>query len=198
MGIVIFDISTSLDGYITAAHQTAEVPMGPGGDVVHDWAFGNDEANAAYLRTAGASTGAVICGRTTYDTSLPWWEANGPTGEQRKPVVVVTHSVPADVPADSVYRFVTDGPQAALDAARAAAGDADVTIMGGAEVGRQFLSAGLVDELSLHVAPVVFGGGTRLFGEAEDHLRLTLADCLATPTAVHLRYRVQAVDADRA
>lgn len=190
MGIVIFDISTSLDGYITAAHQTTEVPMGPGGDAVHDWAFGNDEANAEYLRTAGASTGAVICGRTTYDTSLPWWEANGPTGEQRKPVIVLTHSVPADVPAGSVYRFVTDGPKAALDAAREAAGDADVTIMGGADVGRQFLSAGLVDELSLHVAPVLFGGGTRLFGDLEDHLKLTLADCLATPTAVHLRYRL--------
>lgn len=190
MGIVIFDISTSLDGYITAANQTAEVPMGPGGDAVHDWAFGNDEANAAYLRTAGASTGAVICGRTTYTTSLPWWQATGPTGEQRKPVIVLTHTVPADVPADSVYRFVTDGPQAALDAAREAAGNADVTIMGGADIGRQFLAAGLVDELSLHVAPVVFGGGTRLFGDQPEHLTLTLLGCVPTPTAVHLRYRV--------
>lgn len=190
MGIVIFDISTSLDGYITAAHQTAEVPMGPGGDAVHDWAFGNDDVNAEYLRTAGASTGAVICGRTTYDTSLPWWGADGPTGEQRKPVVVVTHSVPADAPANGVYRFVADGPQAALDAARQAAGDADVTIMGGADVGRQFLSAGLVDELSLHVAPLLFGGGTRLFGDLEDHVKLTLVECIATPTAVHLRYKV--------
>ena len=190
MGIVIFDISTSLDGYITAANQTAEVPMGPGGDAVHDWAFGNDEANAEYLRTAGASTGAVICGRTTYDTSLPWWGADGPTGEQRKPVIVITHAVPTDAPAGGVYRFVTGGPQAALDAAREAAGDADVTIMGGAEVGRQFLSAGLVDELSLHVAPLLFGGGTRLFGDLESHVKLTLVDCLATPTAIHLRYRV--------
>lgn len=192
MGIVIFDISTSLDGYITAAHQTTEVPMGPGGDAVHDWAFGNDEANAEYLRTAGASTGAVICGRTTYDTSLPWWGPDGPTGEQRKPVAVLTHSIPADVPANSVYRFVTDGPQAALAAARQAAGDADVTIMGGAEVGRQFLSAGLVDQLSLHVAPLLFGDGTPLFGDQAAHVRLTLLDCVPTPTAVHLRYRVGA------
>jgi dihydrofolate reductase len=189
MGIVIFDISTSLDGYITAAHQTAEIPMGPGGDAVHDWAFGNDEANAEYLRTAGASTGAVICGRTTYDTSLPWWGANGPTGDQRKPVVVVTHRVPTEVSADSVYRFVTEGPEAALHVARQAAGDADVTIMGGADVGRQFLSAGLVDELSLHIAPLLFGRGTRLFGDLEDHVKLTLVDCVVTPPAIHLRYR---------
>ncbi|MCA0294454.1 MAG: dihydrofolate reductase family protein [Actinobacteria bacterium] len=189
MGIVIFDISTSLDGYITAAHQTAEVPMGPGGDAVHDWAFGSDEANATYLQTAGASTGAVICGRTTYDTSLPWWEANGPTGEQRKPVIVLTHRAPADAPSGGVYTFVTGGLQAALDAAREAAGDADVTIMGGADIGRQFLTAGVVDELSLHVAPLLFGGGTRLFGDLTDHVKLTLVDCLPTPTAIHLRYR---------
>lgn len=132
----------------------------------------------------------MICGRTTYDTSLPWWGADGPTGEQRKPVIVITHAVPTDAPAGGVYRFVTEGPQAALDAAREAAGDADVTIMGGAEVGRQFLSAGLVDELSLHVAPLLFGGGTHLFGDLESHVKLTLVDGLATPTAVHLRYRV--------
>ena len=89
MGIVIFDISTSLDGFITAAPHSTAAPMGPGGEVLHDWAFGG-EGEGEYVSEAGASTGAIICGRTTYDHSLPWWGADGPTGAQRKPVIVLT------------------------------------------------------------------------------------------------------------
>jgi dihydrofolate reductase len=190
MGTVIFDISMSLDGFITAASQSAETPMGPGGDAVHEWAFGEDPVNAEYMRRAGASTGAVICGRRTYDTSLPWWEGNGPTGEQRKPVIVVTHTEPSDKPTDGVYTFITGGVAAALTEARAVAGDGDVTIMGGADIGRQYLDAGLVDELSIHVAPVIFGAGTRLFGEVDAHLPLALSEAVSTPAAVHLRYHL--------
>jgi len=98
MTTVIFDISMSLDGYITAAHQTAAEPMGEGGEMLHQWAFGDDPANRELLASTMAGLGAVIAGRRTYDHSLPWWGADGPTGLARLPVVVVTHQAPARAP----------------------------------------------------------------------------------------------------
>jgi dihydrofolate reductase len=88
MGKTVFDISMSLDGFITASGQTAEAPMGDGGEHLHDWAFGADETNRRFLERAGEALGAVICGRRTYDHSLPWWGADGPTGLARRPVFV--------------------------------------------------------------------------------------------------------------
>jgi dihydrofolate reductase len=90
-----------------------------------------------------------------------------------------------------VYRFVTDGIEKALERARAAAGDKDVTIMGGADLGRQYLAAGLADEISIHLVPVLFGTGTRMFESLHNgHIRLEPMDVLATPTATHLGYRI--------
>ena len=188
---VYFDISISLDGYVTASGQTREEPMGPGGDRLVAWAFGEDERDRQILADGVRATGAVIAGRRTYNTSLPWWGADGPTGEARVPVFVVTHAPPADAPAGGVYTSVTDGIEAALAQARTAAGDKHVTVMGGADTGRQYLRAGLIDELSIHLVPVLLGGGTRIFEHiAEQHIQLERVAVTDTPAPTHLRLRV--------
>jgi len=107
MSKVYFDISMSLDGFITASGITADEPMGQDGERLHDWAFGSDPVNRDYLQRSVAQTGAVITGRVTYDASLPWWGADGPTGPARRPVFVVTHSEPSTSPEGGVYTFVT-------------------------------------------------------------------------------------------
>ncbi|ADD43233.1 dihydrofolate reductase family protein [Stackebrandtia nassauensis] len=192
MNTVIFDISMSLDGYISAANRTADEPNGEGSHVLHDWVFADgDPANEALVASGWDNIGAVIAGRATYDLSVPYWQADGPSGPARRPVIVVTHNAPRHSPEDGVYEFVTDGIEAALARATAVAGNGDVTVMGGAALGRQFIEAGLLDEISLHVAPVLFGDGTRLFETMKiDHTRLQVRDVINTPAATHLRYRV--------
>jgi dihydrofolate reductase len=189
MSTVVFDTSMSLDGYMTAAGRTAEEPMGPGGQRLVAWASDTD-----YLERSIASLGAVIAGRTTYDTSVPWWGSDGPSGPARRPVFVVTHHVPEHSPDGGVYRFVTDGIESALRQAREAAGDKIVVVMGGADLGRQYLAAGLVDEISIHLVPVLFGSGTPMFQPLDlGHLHLELVETIESPDAVHLRYRIGAV-----
>jgi dihydrofolate reductase len=191
MGKVTFDISMSLDGFMTAAEQRPDKPMGDGGQRLVDWAFGNDERDRAILTDGIASIGAVIAGRRTYETSVPWWGADGPTGPARVPVFVLCHKAPEEVPVGGVYAFVTEGIERALDQAREAAGDKDVTVMGGAETGQQYLRAGLVDELSIHLVPVLFGAGTRMFeGLGDQHLQLENRGSLQTPSATHLRFGI--------
>jgi len=188
---VFFDISMSLDGYITASGQTADEPLGTGGDQLVAWAFGEDERDRRVLTEGVAGTGAVIAGRRTYDTSVPWWGADGPTGDARVPVFVVTHAPPAGAPERGVYTFVTGGIVPALEHARAAAGDKDVTVMGGADVGQQYLRAGLIDELSIHLAPILLGAGTRMFEHiGERHIKLEQTAIASTAAATHLRMRV--------
>ena len=191
MSKVTFDISLSLDGFMTAANQRPEEPMGDGGMRLVEWAFGDDERDRAVLADGIASIGAVIAGRRTYDDSVPWWGADGPTGPARVPVFVVSHSVPDETPDGGVYTFVTGGIESALDQARARAGDKDVTVMGGARTGQQFLAAGLVDEVSLHVVPVLLGAGTRMFENLGDaQITLEPLATIQTPWATHLRLRV--------
>ncbi len=191
MGRVVFDTSMSLDGFMTAANQTAEEPLGEGGERLHEWAFNEDEASRAYIQGLVAGGGAVICGRTTYDHSLPWWGADGPTGPVRTPLFVVTHEAPATSPEGGVYTFVTDGIESALEQAQAVAGDKSVSVMGGATLGQQFIAAGLLDEIQIHLVPVLFGGGTRMFENLGDgQLQLEPLEVIDTPLATHLRYRV--------
>jgi dihydrofolate reductase len=190
MGNVIFDTSMSLDGFMTAAGRTAQEPLGAGGERLHEWVTGGDERSRRLLEDAVDALGAVICGRTTYDDSTPWWGPDGPTGDARRPVFVVTHAPPTDSPPDGVYVFV-DGIRAALEQAQAAAGAKDVTIMGGADLGQQFLAAGLVDQISIHLVPVLFGAGTRMFERlGADHVGLEPIEVIDTPAATHLRFRV--------
>jgi dihydrofolate reductase len=191
MGKVVFDTSMSLDGFMTAANQTAEEPMGEGGLRLMDWVLGGDERNSALLEGWVSGLGASIAGRRTYDTSVQWWGEDGPSGAPRRPLFVVTHEAPPTSPNDEVYRFVTDGIESALEQAQAAAGEKDVTIMGGANLGRQYIAAGLVDEIQIHLAPVLFGSGTRMFGElGEGHLNLEPIETIETPASTHLRFRI--------
>lgn len=133
---VIFDISMSLDEFVTAAGVRPEEPLGNGGQRLHEWAFGEDERNRELLAEAVNFVGAVIAGRRTYDLSIPWWGADGPAGPARVPVFVVTHAEPEEVPEGGVYTFVTDGIESALEEAKAVAGEKAVAVMGGAELGR--------------------------------------------------------------
>jgi dihydrofolate reductase len=191
MGKVIFDTSMSLDGFMAAANVRPEEPMGDGGERLHDWAMGGDDRGSELLAGAVATLGAVVAGRRTYDLSLPWWGAGGPTGPARRPVFVVTHAAPAESPDGGVYSFVTDGVERAVERAKAAAGDRDVAVMGGASIGQQCIRAGLVDEIQVHLVPVLFGGGIRMFEHLGDgHLPLEATEVVQSASATHLRFRI--------
>ncbi|HEY7268483.1 MAG TPA: dihydrofolate reductase family protein [Dehalococcoidia bacterium] len=192
MSKVIFDISMSLDGFMTAANRRPEEPVGDGGQQLTAWAMSDgDAAGRKVLEEGIASIGAALAGRETYDTSLPWWGADGPTGPERRPLFVVTHSAPAKSPEGGVYTFVTDGIESALKQAKAVSGDKDVCVMGGASIGQQYIAAGLVDEISIHLIPVLFKSGTRMFEHlGGEHTQLELLEAVETPLATHLRYRV--------
>jgi dihydrofolate reductase len=191
MGKVIVDVSMSLDGFMTASGQTAEEPMGEGGLRLMEWAMGPDERGRELLEGWVSGLGASIAGRTTYDTSLEWWGADGPSGSDRRPVFVVTHTAPEESPENGVYTFVTEGIEHALDQAQAVAGERDVTVMGGANLTGQYLAAGLVDEIQVHIVPVLFGRGTRMFEDiGADHLSLAPTEVVETTDALHVRYRI--------
>jgi dihydrofolate reductase len=188
MGIVIYDKSMSLDGFMAGANVRLEAGLGDDGERLHDWAF-QDEYGKETLEREIARLGAVICGRRTYDMSIQYWGADGPTGSARVPLFVLSHSLPDDVPEDAVYTFV-DTAETALARARETAGDRNISVMG-AEVGRQYLRGGVVDEISVHLVPVLFGSGTRMFEDVVDeHVTLELVELGESPHAVHLRYRV--------
>ena len=113
MGTVILDTSISLDGFMTADNRTPEVPLGAGGEVLTQWAM-DDEVGAELLGQWVGNLGGSIAGRVTYDTSLPWWGPNGPSGDARRPLFVVTHEAPQDTLENGVYSFVTNGIKSAL------------------------------------------------------------------------------------
>jgi dihydrofolate reductase len=191
MGRVIFQTSMSLDGFMTGADQTAEEPLGTDGERLHEWAFSSDPPDREYAERAMGHGGATIAGRVTYDHSLPWWGADGPSGSQRVPVFVVTHQAPAESPENGVYTFVTDGIGSALKQAQETAGEQDVVIVGGAKLGRECIAAGLVDEIQIHLIPVLFGSGTRMFEDMDiDHLWLEPIEVFDRPLATHVRYRI--------
>ena len=188
MSKVLFDISISIDGFITGADQATEGPLGRGGERLHEWAF-NYESGKKLLSEAVGDAGAIITGRRTYDDSLPYCGADGPTGSERLPTIVLTHEPPESSPEGGVYTFV-DGTEAAVEQAKAAAGGKTVAIGGGADSGWQFIRDGLVDEISFHIVPIVLGGGTRMFGELAEPLSLEQIDSIATDDATHVRYRL--------
>jgi dihydrofolate reductase len=191
MGKVIFDMSMSLDGFVRATGATPQEPLGKGGERLHEWAMGGDTAGGELLAAAVSEAGAYICGRRTYDDSVAYWGADGPTGSARVPLFVVTHRAPEDVPEGGVYTFVTDGIESALRQAREVAGGKHVYVMGGPDIGRQFIAAGLVDQIGVHLVPALFGGGLRLFDHiGDDHIQLEVASVVNTPLATHLLYRI--------
>jgi dihydrofolate reductase len=185
---VIFNMSMSLDGFVRAANPTADEPLGLGGERLHEWYFGSDPANQQFAGRMIDSIGAVICGRTTYDTSA--WGADGPTGPRRLPVFVLTHRMPGSSLENGVYSFIIGGVAEAVRAARAAAQGKDVSVMGGPDVGGQAIAAGVVDEIVVSVVPVLFGDGLRMFASLPRHIRLERISMIDTKDATHIGYRI--------
>jgi dihydrofolate reductase len=191
MGMTYANLSMSLDGFIAGPNVRVGNGMGDRGDDLHDWIFaGKSEAEAtAFLEEQFTSVGAVLMGRTMLDVGIEPW---GDEPAFHAPVFVVTHR-PAETiskAGGTTYTFVTDGPDAALRLAREAAGDKDIRIEGGAAIVREYLHAGVIDELRLHVVPILLGGGVRLFTEAEDRSIGLAAGGEVDDTGVtHLRLR---------
>jgi dihydrofolate reductase len=189
MGKVIAEISMSVDGVVAGPDTSTEHRLGKDGDLLHEWMFGSTDADAAVGAALFEGTGAFVLGRSMFDMGVDPW---GEDGTFKKPCFVVTHR-PAEplVKGPTTFTFVTDGPESALRQAKAAAGDENVVVMGGGTTMRQFLRAGLVDELRLHVVPLLFGSGVRLFdAETGEHVKLERTAVHETPNATHLTFRV--------
>ena len=191
MSKVTVNISMSLDGFITGPNEGVENPLGNGGERLHDWMFdAKTDADAEVVAEVYASTGAILMGRRMFDEGVEPWGDPPPFG---MPVFVLTHEArePQPMQGGTTYTFVTDGIEAGLDRARAAAGGKNVGIWGGANIVRQYLKAGLVDEMQIHVAPVLLGGGVRLFEDlGPDPIELKKTRCIETPGATHFRFGV--------
>jgi dihydrofolate reductase len=193
MGKVLMEITMSLDGFTAGPGVSAEEPMGRGGEALHEWMFAGKSATdiEAFQMTLFGGVGAVIMGRRMVDLGI------GPWGEEppyHAPCFVVTHR-----PAETIvkkggtsYIFVSEGIEAAMAQAKAAAGEQDVMVNGGADVDRQYLNAGLIDEIRLHLAPILLGAGTPLFTGVRPELRLVPTQATNSPLATHLTYQVDA------
>ena len=193
MGKVLMEITMSLDGYTTGPDVSGEAPLGLGGERLHEWMFaGKSAADTERSETEHFSTiGAVILGRRMADLGI------GPWGEEptfHAPCFVVTHRPGETIvkKGGTSYVFVTEGIDAALAQAQAAAGAQDVMVIGGADIDRQFLNAGLIGEIRLHVAPILLGGGSPLFSGVRPDLRLVPSQATTSSLATHLTYQVDA------
>ena len=182
-------MSMSLDGFVTGPGDSRENPFGKGAESLHDWFWKNPSPRASeLLQEAIGNCGAVIMGRTSFEKNEGdgGWGDGGPLGDT--PVFVVTHKAPTtEYP--SVYRFVTDGVESAIRQAKAAAGGKDVGLHG-ATMPQQALALGLLDEIHVHVVPLLIGGGTRLFDLFDGPIHLEPIATETTPGATHLSYRV--------
>ncbi len=200
-GRVVADITITADGYVAGPNQSEERPFGQDGgdgwgDKLHAWMFDNPQENQAEVQQL-AAPGAVIMGRNMYGPVRGDWDRqwNGWWGDNppfHAPVYILTHHTrdPQPMAGGTTYHFITDGIQAALKQAREAAGDSDISILGGADTINQYLTAGLVDELRLHIVPLTLGAGARLF-EGVPPLTLEQVHSRAATAVTHVTYRVQ-------
>jgi dihydrofolate reductase len=209
MSSVKSHISISLDGFVAGRNQSVENPIGEGGMRLHEWAFATDSWREQHGQEGGARSpdsevadevvegvGAYIMGRKMFgggdgpwdETWTGWWGEDPPF---HTPVFVLTHHErePLPLQGGTTFTFVTGGIESALEQARAAAGDGDVMIAGGASAVQQYLAAGLLDELYLHVVPVLLGAGERLLEGVGDP-KLEPVKVVASPAATHVKYRV--------
>jgi dihydrofolate reductase len=211
MSKVRVQISVSLDGYAAGPNESHENPLGEGGEQLHDWMValkawreshgmegGEVNASTPVVEESVSDVGAEIMGRGKFgppeggpwgdDPWRGWWGDDPPF---HKPVFVLTHHEREPLTlSDTTFTFVTDGIESALAQAKEAAGDEDVLLGGGADSINQYLAAGLVDEIELHVAPVLLGGGKRIFAGAGPDLRLEELRAVEGPGVAHLKYRV--------
>lgn len=191
MNKVVFDISMSLDGFVTGPNRRLQAEMGDGGEKLHDWAFGEDKKGVELLKKGVSSLGAMIVGRRMYDDSILYWGADGPTGPARRPTIVVTHAIPKEVPENGVYTFITEGIESALKKAQEIAGDKTVAIGGGADIAQQYIKAGLVDEIIIRLVPILFGDGLRLFEHlGDEQIQLETIEVIQSSAATHIRFRI--------
>jgi dihydrofolate reductase len=211
MSEVRVHISVSVDGYVAGPNQSLENPLGEGGEGLHDWLValkawrerhglegGEVNASTPVVEESVANVGAEIMGRGKFgggpgpwgdDLWIGWWGEEPPF---HMPVFVLTHHEREPLTlSDTTFTFVTEGIESALDQARRAAAGKDVFIGGGAVVINQYLAAGLVDELELHIVPLVLGGGARIFDGLGPDLRLEQVRAIEGPGVTHLKYRVR-------
>jgi dihydrofolate reductase len=209
MNSISCQISTSLDGFVAGPNQSLENPIGEGGMRLHRWAFntaswrrqqglegGELGADSEVVDEVVRDVGAYIMGRKMFGGGegpwdpawTGWWGEDPP---YHAPVFVLTHHPrdPVVMQGGTTFTFLTDGPESALERARAAAGEKDVAIAGGASTVRQYLRAGLLDELYLHIVPVILGGGERLLEDVGDP-NLQPASVIDSPAVTHVKYRV--------
>jgi len=203
-------ISVSLDGYVAGPNQSHDNPLGEGGEGLHEWVIslaawkekhgqegGEVNASSEIVEEEKSNVGAEIMGRGMFgppeggpwgdDPWQGWWGEDPPF---HMPVYVITHHEREPLTlTDTTFTFVTDGIESALAQAREAAGDQDVFISGGGETINEYLAAGLVDEVEVHVVPIVLGGGSRLFDGVGD-LKLEQLRAVEAPGVAHLTYRV--------
>jgi dihydrofolate reductase len=211
MGRLRFQVSVSLDGYMAGPNQSVENPLGVGGESLHEWMFGLEawrkiegleggtvNASTPVVEGMFTNVGATLMGRNMFGggpgpwrDDPPWKGWWGDDPPYHMPVFVLTHHprVALEMEGGTTFFFVTDGIVAALDQARAAASGKDVLIGGGASVLQQFLSAGLVDEFELSIAPILLGAGERLLEHLGD-LKLEQIRSTPAPGVTHLKYRV--------
>jgi dihydrofolate reductase len=211
MSKVRVHIAISADGYVAGPNQSEENPLGEGGESIHDWMLelrawrephghegGEVNESSQILEESLDNVGAEIMGRGKFGPAGggPWpddpW--NGWWGEDppfHKPVFVLTHHEREPLTlSDTTFTFVTDGIEAALEQAKEAADGKDVYIGGGAEIINEYLAAGLVDEIEVHVSPLILGGGERLFDGVGPNLKLEQLRAVEAPGVAHLKYRV--------
>ena len=212
MGKLKAIITMSLDGYVAGPDQSEENPLGVGGEELHEWVFplkvwreshgdegGEVTASSPVVEGWSENVGAIIMGRNMFgggpgpwgeDPWTGWWGDNPP---YHVPVFVLTHHErePLEMEGDTTFHFVTEGFGSALDRARAAAGEADISVIGGANAIQQYLSAGLVDELEISVSPRFLGGGERLFDNLDGaDIELEQLRAVEGVGVTHISYRV--------
>ena len=209
MSTVFCHITTSLDGYVAGPNQSPEEPLGVGGEQLHGWAIATDSwqrqhgreggernADAEVIDEVTADVGAVVMGRRMFgggegpwdESWKGWWGDEPPFGAS---VFVLTHHPrePLEMQGGTTFHFVTDGVEAAVERAREAAGGKRVLVAGGAQCVQEVLRAGLLDELYLHVAPVLLGAGERLLEDVGTPT-LEQVEVVASPAVAHVKYRV--------
>jgi dihydrofolate reductase len=205
-------ISVSADGYVAGPDQSVESPLGEGGEQLHDWAVslaawraphekqgGEVNASSQVMAESLANVGAGVMGRNMFGPIgggdwgdggwKGWWGDDPP---YHNDVYVVTHHArePVEMAGGTTYHFVTDGIERALERAKESAGDQDIRLWGGADIINQYLAAGLLDELELHIVPRLLGGGARLFEGVGGDVRLELVRAVEAPGVTHVKYRV--------
>jgi dihydrofolate reductase len=205
MGQVIADITMTLDGFVAGPDDGVEKPLGEGGERIHQWLYdstawrelhgqegGEERADGALVTEAFDRSGAVVMGKRMYENGAG---ANGWGDEPpfHKPVFVLSQEArEPSVKLGTTFTFVTEGIESALEQARAAAGDKDVQVAGGANAIQQFIAAGLLDELQIHLAHVLLGGGIRLFdGLGPKHIELEASRVMDAPGVTHLQFRLR-------